>query len=117
MPQEEGKHAGNSSESRLADLYPESGISVVMDADSDAPKQITIHPHAVTASAVILSAGAVAALFFFIYLCFAYPDSANIVIPLVLYPMLRTGVDKWRAYKASKKYERLSKNRRDSDTL
>lgn len=94
MPQEEEKHAGI--ESRIDDLYPKDGIGgSVVDSTrivERANPVVVIHPVAVTVSAAILSSGAVAALIYFMHLCFVYPNAANVVIPLLMTPLITHGV-------------------------
>jgi hypothetical protein len=47
-------------------------------------------PAAVTASVTILSLGMVLGILEFIWLAFRYPDSANVLVTLVMLPMIRS---------------------------
>ena len=59
------------------------------------PPQVVIPPVAVTLGVGILSAGTVLGLHEFITLSFAHPDSANLLIPLLLVPLMQLLAKFW----------------------
>lgn len=51
---------------------------------------------AIIAGVVVLSLGAAYSLHEFVELCFAHADAANVIIPLLLYPLVQYGVKKFQ---------------------
>lgn len=57
---------------------------------------------ALSAVAIVLSSGIVAAVLLFIWLCFKYPDSANVIIPLMATTLIPAVIKLFSAVKAKK---------------
>lgn len=86
MPDNSGEHQNGNAQSAN-----NSGENVLRVAGSDSPAVTVVGDNAETAliklpryAVVILSGGTVVALYHFITLCFAHPDAANIVLPLIV---------------------------------
>ena len=105
MDQLEEKHGSESlaaTPEPMVVAVPENSVSIGSRGDLGTTQHlvsIAVPPSLTTVCAAILATGVVFGVLEFIYLSFQKPDAANLLVPLILYPLVRILADHWQGKK------------------